>query len=94
MQLLIKLKNYTAPVVNKQKLTKVAGTGEAEVLTVAFPTPHLTIPIVTGLVTANENYKVYAESVTKTGFDIIFRKYDGTKFAGETLNVYYRTEDS
>ena len=89
-----KLKNYTAPVVNKQKLTKVAGTGEAEVLTVVFPTPHLTIPIVTGLVTANENFKVYAESVTKTGFDIIFRKYDGTKFAGETLNVYYRTEDS
>ena len=89
-----KIKENTVPITNKQKLTKVAGTGEAEVLTVEFPTPHLTIPIITGLVASNSNYKVNPESVTKTGFNIVFRKYDGSKFAGETLNVYYKTEDS
>ena len=89
-----KIKENTAPVTNKQKLSKVAGTGDAEVLTVTFPTPHLTIPIITGLVASNPNYKVNPESVTKTGFNIVFRKYDGTKFAGETLNVYYKSEDS
>lgn len=86
--------DYTAPVTNKQKLTKVAGTGEAEVLTVEFPTPHLTTPIVTGLVASNPNFKVNPESVTTTGFNIVFRRYDGSRFNGETLNVYYKTEDS
>ena len=89
-----KIKENTVPVTNKQKLTKTAGTGEAEVLTVVFPTPHLTTPIVTGLVATNPSFKVYPESVTTTGFNIVFRKYDGNKFSGETLNVYYKTEDS
>ena len=80
------------PIINKEKIKIVSGTSNIETFSVTFPKEHVAAPLITGLVTQND-YVVFAQSITKTGFNILVKKRDGSNFNNENIYVTYKSED-
>ena len=80
------------PIINKEKIKIVSGTSNIETYSVTFPKEHISEPLISGLVTQND-YVVFAQSITKTGFNIIVKKRDGSNFNNENIYVTYKSED-